>query len=199
MTISTLHDTWNWTKNASTSRESLETRRTNISVSRNSHVGQFWALLMVFGSPEGHARCSTRGIREICLEWHSRGTVHFHVCISETRLCVGRIQSYILGSMIQFIIIPVFLLCFFNNILQRQFKCWMGVPVVIQYQIKHTTLYVDKHTAKQFKPHTFLGKKLSGWKNNCPGLFVLYAYMLGLWISSNYTSLWSVWPKLVRP
>ena len=54
----------------------------------------FWALLMVLGSRgigildprfiiEWHARCSAWGIsREICLEWHSRGTVHFHVsCI----------------------------------------------------------------------------------------------------------------------
>ncbi len=35
-----------------------------------------------------HARCSTRNIsREFCLEWHSRGTVHFHVsCTVANRL-----------------------------------------------------------------------------------------------------------------
>ncbi len=49
----------------------------------------FWALLILIGSKdildprfviEWHARCSAWGISgEIFLEWHSRGTVQFHV------------------------------------------------------------------------------------------------------------------------
>ncbi len=59
----------------------------------------FWALLIVLGSRgigilnprfiiEWHARCFAWGIsREICLEWHLRGTVHFDVSCTLYATC----------------------------------------------------------------------------------------------------------------
>ena len=71
---STVHNTWNWTKNASTSRESRETRGTNISVSWNSRAGHFWALLMVFASRGTrevlHTRHFSRNLPRVTLAWH---------------------------------------------------------------------------------------------------------------------------------
>ena len=72
----TVHDTRNWTKNASPSRESLKNRETDISRSTNlphEICKTFWALLMLLGSRgigildprfiiKWHVRCSTRGI-----------------------------------------------------------------------------------------------------------------------------------------
>ena len=85
--IHTVHDMWNWTKSLGKPQD----RYFTVNYLPREICETFWALLMVLGSRgigildprfiiEWHVRCSVWGIfREICLEWHSRGTVHFHV------------------------------------------------------------------------------------------------------------------------
>ena len=88
---STVHDTWNCMdkKPRMTSSETKDISQWIYYLPRKI-CETFWALLIVLGYRgiystcglfiEWHAICSTRGIScEICLEWHSRGTVHFHV------------------------------------------------------------------------------------------------------------------------